>query len=161
MDTRISILQYIKGGLISVDTEISNIKANLDVNVRIQKFLMKSIDYQELYNEINNKRKLLDIREISKNDLQISKELNLLLTLEKEFIIDTLNLADVFSKLDIRTKRLKKCVHLFNQGKFKEADALLIESELMDEQFNLLIQLEFLENRRDEFLDSSFNNLEI
>ncbi len=162
MDTSISIIQYLKNGTISANTEISNVRANLDVNIRVRQFLMNSIDYQALDQEIINKGDQLSKEDSPNRKLHLSNELNLLLKLKKEFIIDVLELADVFSRMDIRTERLKKAKKLFDQGKFKEADASLIESELSNEQFNLLIQVEYLEKRRDQFLGhepSSKNNL--
>lgn len=157
MDVNISIIQYIKNGSISVNTEISNVKANLDVNIRVQQFLMNSADYQLIYQEILWKRNQIDSGNNLNRKLHLSKELNHLFTLEKEFVLDILQLADVFSKLEIRTERLKRAMKLFDQGRFKEADAALIESELSSEQFNLLVQVEYLEKRREGFLNRELN----
>lgn len=157
MDTSISIIQYFKNGTISTSTEIANVKANLDVNIRVQKFLMNSVDYQILNKEILRKKAEIDSENNRKRKMHLFDELNQLLSLEKEFILDILQLADVFSRMYVKTERLERAITLFDEGKIREADASLIESELSNDQFNLLIQLEYLEKRRDSFLNQEFN----
>lgn len=150
MDSNISILQYIKNGNISINNEISKIKAGKDSNIIVKQFFIKSIDYETLTDEIKIKIDLLDTAINSFKKKHISKELNNLLILEKEFKIDILLLANTFSKLEIRTERLRKAKKLFELGKFREADAILVESELSNEQFNLLIQIDYLEQKEKE-----------
>ncbi|GAA3623253.1 hypothetical protein Q4Q40_22170 [Flavivirga jejuensis] len=157
MHTNISILQYIKNGSISINTEISNIKADLDTNIKIKQFFMNSIDFQKLHLEINQKRNQLKIEEEIKMKEHFSNELDKLYRLEKAFKIDILYLADIFSKLEIKTERLKKARDLFDQGRFKEADTILIESELSSDQFNLLLQVEYLEMRKSGILNQLLN----
>ncbi|WP_303304246.1 hypothetical protein [Flavivirga jejuensis] len=118
---------------------------------------MNSIDFQKLHLEINQKRNQLKIEEEIKMKEHFSNELDKLYRLEKAFKIDILYLADIFSKLEIKTERLKKARDLFDQGRFKEADTILIESELSSDQFNLLLQVEYLEMRKSGILNQLLN----
>ncbi len=156
-DTNIGILQYIKSGQIAIDIEISNIKANRDINVRIKKFLMNSPDYQKLFGEIERKKKQLNQATESARKQHLSQELNNLLALEKAFKVDVLHLAGVFSKLEIRTERLRQAMKLFDAGRFKEADAILAEEDLYNDQFNLLILVDYWEAKQDSLLHVVFN----
>jgi hypothetical protein len=52
MNTNISIIQLIKSGEISVNFEISNIKAHKDINVHIRSYLKKSVQYNEIQEHI-------------------------------------------------------------------------------------------------------------
>lgn len=147
MDINIGLLQYIKSGEISVENAISNVKAGQDINIRIKQFFMNSPDYQKLFSEIDRKKTQLENETNEMKRLHFSQELNNLAKLEKEFQVDVLRLADVFSKLEIKTERLQRSSNLFDQGNFKEADAMLGESDLSNDQFNLLIQADYLEQR--------------
>jgi len=147
MDANIGILQYIKSGEVSIVNEISRIEANSDINIRVRTFFMNSPDFQKLNKEVERKKEQFETESDDIRKLHLSEELNNLYKVEKEFKIDVLRLADVFTKLDIRTKRLAKAKELFNQGRFKEADEILNEVELSNDQFNYLILLDYWEEK--------------
>ncbi len=150
-DTNIGILQYIKNGQIAVDVEISKIKAGRHINVRVQQFLMSSPDYQKLFGEIERKQNQIKTVNDTERKIHLSNELNNLLELEKIFKVDILHLAGVFSKLEIRTERLRQAMELFDAGRFKEADAILAEEDLSNDQFNLLILVDYWETKQINF----------
>lgn len=156
MNTNIGILQYIKSGEISIEYEISNVKANRDINIRIKKFLMNSPDYQKLHGEIERKRtQILQAREQNRK-LHLNKELDNLFQLEQNFKVDVLRLAGVFSRLEIRTEKLRQAIKLFDQGLFKEADAILEETELYNDQFNLLVLADYWEEKQNSLVHEIF-----
>lgn len=145
MDTNIGILQYIKSGQISINIEISNIKSQKEVNINIYQFFMNSPDFQKLNTEIERKKRQLEETKDESRRLHLTEALQNLYELEKEFKIDVLRLANIFSTIAPRTERLKKAVSLFDQGRFKEADAVLVESEMSREQFELIALADYLE----------------
>ncbi len=148
-DTRIGILQYIKGGEISVDHEISNLKAGRDINIKIRDFFSNSPDYQKLQAQIQEAQSQLDAAKGTQDRLFYSQKVNDLLEFEKEFKADVLQLANTFSQMELRTERLRQAAELFDQGRFKDADAILKEEDLANDQHNLLIYLDYLEARKD------------
>ena len=85
MDTNIGILQYVKSGEISVNNEISNLKANKDINVRVRTFFMNSPDFQKLEGEIERKKQQFETEADEATKLHFSEELNNLYKVEKEF----------------------------------------------------------------------------
>lgn len=147
-DTNISIIQYFKTGETSIENEISNIQAEKDIDIKVRQYFINSPDYQQLQKILKIKeQQLLNLKELSKRKFLI-KELENLRILEKEFKLDTLRLIHFFTRIKIKTKRLEQVKKLINEGKLKEADSILIESDLSNDQFNLLLQADYLENRK-------------
>lgn len=147
MGTNISIIQYIKNGSLSVTTEIANIRGHRNVDIIVKQFFANSADFQNLMHEIVHKREQLHKKKNRKRESHLNEELNKLLKLEMEFKIEILNTAKIFSKLETNTDRIKKARDLFEEGKFREADGILTETDLSDDQFNLLVRAEYLEQR--------------
>ena len=146
MNTNIGILQYIKSGDISIRNEISNIEANVDINIRVKQFLLNSPDYQKLYKEIQRKNKQVNSEINEERRLHLSQELHNLYQLQTQFKIDTLYLADTFSKLKVKTERLDRAKALFEKGNIKDANNILLEIDLTNDQLSLLIMADYLEN---------------
>ncbi len=157
MNTNLGIIQYIKTGEVSIEYEINNIKAGQDIDIRIRQFLMNSPDYQILQQEINRKKAQAIQEQEVESKQHLLEGLDNLLKLEKSFKIDVLQLAKVFSKLEIRTERLQKARALFDQGRFKEADQMLVETDLYEDLFNLLTLADFWENRQKSLVHEIFN----
>ena len=144
-NAKLSILQYIKSNNVSIENEIRNLKAGGDINVIINDFIMNSPDYKLLQERIKKaQRKLENVKELTAKK-QLREELENLYKLEKEFKVDILRLADIFSRMEVRTERLRQARQLFEEGKFKEADAILKEEDLASDQFNLIIYADYLE----------------
>lgn len=146
-DTNISIIQLIKGGEIKVDYEVANIRAKKDINVHIRAYIQKSDYYNDLQEKID-----LTLIEIEKalelnERLHLNQKLENLQKIEQDFIANTLYLAKTLSKIEPRTDKLKKAVELFEQAKIREADLLLNEADLLNDQFNLIAFVEYQEEK--------------
>ena len=146
-DTNISIIQLIKAGEIDVEFEISNLQAGYDINISIHNYLKKSPDYNKIAEQIERCKANLNSCEDGEKSFYATKLENLQ-KVEHDFIINALLLAKAFSTMEIRTERLKKAKELFEQGRIKEADKILKESELLQDQTDLIAHLKYLEIRK-------------
>jgi hypothetical protein len=144
----ISILQYIEGGNVSVKNEISKIESGGTIDIRIEHFFINSPDLKKVYTEISLKQQMYNAEIDESIKTILKKELAHLFHLEKIFKIELLKLAELFVSLPVMTERLTLARTLFDEGKFSEADAVLIERKLSNEQFDLIIQVEYLELRQ-------------
>ena len=151
-NTNISIIQLIKSGEISVNYELSNIRAGKDINIHVRTYLEKSDHYKEIQKHINKVRTDLKNAENIEDKLFLDKKLENLYKVENDFISNTLYLAETLSKIEPRTDKLKKAIELFEQAKIREANAILNEADLLNDQFNLIAFVEYQERR--------INNLE-
>jgi hypothetical protein len=143
-NTNISIVQLVKSGEIDVNFEISNLRAGKDINVSIKNFLKKSPDYKTLVEQVRNAEN--DLRNAPDSEkLFYSERLESIRKVEEDFVVNTLLLAKTFSNLEIRTERLRKSLELFEEGRIKEADEVLKEADLLNDQFNLIAYTEYLE----------------
>lgn len=154
MDSKISILQYIKGKHISLEHEIYNIRARENVDITILNFISNSPDYVNIQNLINETANNLSITKDENVKKGLETKLNQLNDLKCEFAIDVLRLADILIKLESRSERLKSCQLLFEQGFFRKANEMLQEQDLANDQFNLLVYADYLEYR----LENIWNN---
>jgi hypothetical protein len=145
-NTNISIVQLIKVGDFNVDFEISNIRAGKDINISIKNYLKKSLDYQSIREQIQKSESDLKNASISEK-LYYSEKLQNILKIQQDFIVNTLLLAGAFSTLDIRTERLRKAIELFESGKIVEADLILNEEDLLNDQANLIPFAIYLEKK--------------
>jgi hypothetical protein len=150
-DSRISIIQYIKSGAVSIENQISNIKAGSKINIEIEDFFSNSPDYQRLQKQIIEMQDRFEKATNEQERYVLSTQLNNLAELKKEFKTDVLRLADIFAKMDLRTERLRQAAALFEEGKFREADAVLKEEDLGSDQFNLLVMADYLELQLNNF----------
>ena len=144
-DSSIGIIQYIKSGQITISNEINNLNAGKDINIKVRDFFSNSPDYLKLQKQIDNVQKQLQVESDMQKRVFLDDKLNNLLELQKTFKADVLRLAEIFSKMELRTERLIKAAALFEQGRFKDADAILKEEDLTNDQFNLLLYVDYLE----------------
>lgn len=144
MDTRISLVQLIKSGDISVSLEISRVQAKKDIHVYVRQYLNQSPEYKDIKREIEKAENALQ-QASDENFAFFSTHLEHLRKVEKDFIINALLLGKLFSEIPIRTERLRKALQLFEEGKIKEADAILKTDELLNDQFALILIVEYKE----------------
>lgn len=142
-NTNISIIQLIKSGDISVNYEISKIKAGEGINIKIRTYLEKSDHYQEIQNHLKEAKSALENAKTLADKLHFGEKLENLKKVETDFISNTLYLAETLSKIEPRTERLKKAIELFEAGKIREADKVLSEADLLNDQFNLIAFAEY------------------
>ncbi len=152
LDSSIGIIQYIKSSQISISNEIANLNAGKDINIQIRDFFSNSPDYQKLQKQINDVQKQLQVETDMQKQSFLDDKLNNLRELQKTFKADVLRLAEIFSKMELRTERLKKAAALFEQGRFKDADAILKEEDLTNDQFNLILHVDYLELHKNNLL---------
>lgn len=139
-DKNFTIIQLIKSGDIDINLEISNVKANKDIHFSLKQYLKKSPDFEKI------KKQISDLEKIRIKGQGVNGKLEALYKIEKDFILNAFYLAKTFSTMQVRSDRLKKAVALFELGKIREADAILKESELVNDQIDLFIYAEYLEN---------------
>lgn len=142
-NTNISIIQLIKSGEISVNFEISKIRADKGINVHIRTYLEKSDHYKVIQQHISEAKSAMEKAESIADRLHFGEKLENLHKVEKDFISNTLYLAETLSKIEPRTERLKKAIQLFEEAKIREADAILGEADLLNDQFNLIAFVEY------------------
>lgn len=145
--THISIIQLIKSGKISVTHEISKIRAGKDINIYIRTYLEKSDHYRAIQQHIGEATTAFQQAQNLADQLHFDEKRQQIYQIEKDFICNTLYLADTLSKIDPRTERLKKAIQLFEEAKISEADAVLAEADLLNDQFALLAFVEYQKNK--------------
>ena len=156
-NTNISIVQLVKAGELDVHLEISKIRARQDINISVKNYLKKSPDYQTLAEQVRGAEE--DLRNAPENEkLFYGERLENIRKVEQNFIVSTLLLAKTFSKLEIRTERLAQALSLFEEGLIKEADKILNEADLLNDQFNLIAFAEYLEYRQKYLIDAVAKN---
>jgi len=114
-NTNISIIQLIKSGDISVNYEISRIKAGEGIDIKIRSYLEKSDHYQEIQQHIKEAEIALKDAKSMTDKLHFGEKLENLKKVETDFISNTLYLAETLSKIEPRTDRLKKAIELFGK----------------------------------------------
>ncbi|MFG6103082.1 tetratricopeptide repeat protein [Leptothoe sp. EHU-05/26/07-4] len=144
------------------DTKTYNIKAidsaqfygdfnNAEIaiqNTQITSVIHQSSDYGELLSRIEEKRELIELlQSTGKTDraLKVDAELEELEHQLEQFKENVLRLYETFTKIEIDTERLAKAKTHFDQGEFREADAIL-DAEDMAQDLDQLIE-------RDQQLD--------
>ncbi|MEO6521848.1 MAG: hypothetical protein ABIN91_09225 [Mucilaginibacter sp.] len=141
----ISILQFLKLHS-SPAIEINNIKANRDISVKVDQFFHTIRHYQELQSKIIKQEEA--ITDSKNNDNEAKQYLNELYELLKKLKVDVILLADIFLNLSITSIRLEKARTLFEQGYIEEANNILDETDLSNDQENLLIAADYLEYKK-------------
>lgn len=154
LDANINILQYIRDSRISVHNEIEKIRSGRDINVVIEQFFFHAPDYRKFYDKIKEvEDRLQKIRPDDTEGRRLwSQKLAQLKALEKEFRIDVLYLAETFLQIKITSDRLTKARELFLAGRFKAADEMLSEEDLMSDQETLLAAANYLERKKDSII---------
>lgn len=118
---------------------IQNIE-NSTINITQQ--LGKSVQYQELLNQLNTLNDLFSYIPESEAEkrLSVSNQINELESFIEQFKQDVLALAETFNRIEINSERLEVAKNLFNEGKFDESRTFLRSKieEIKDEQSELL-----------------------
>ena len=122
-----------------VKLENSPVAAIGDHNQVTQNFIVQSPDYQALMSGIKDKKRLLRLETDPLEKLEISGELEQLEAQLEQFKENIFKLSELFSKIEINTKRLRQAKNYFEQGQFREADAIL-QAEEMVKDLNKLEQ---------------------
>ena len=146
-NTNISIIQLIKSKEISVNYEISKIRAGKGINIKIRTYLDGSDYYQNIKQHIEETKAKFEKSEDPEDKIHYAEQVENLQKVEQDFMVNTLYLADTLSKIEPRTERLKKAIQLFEEGKIKEADATLAEADLLNDQFGLIAFVEYQRNK--------------
>jgi hypothetical protein len=123
----------------------SNVGAIGDHNQVTQNIIVQSPDYQALMARIKDKRSLLELQTDPSKKSKTAGELEQLEAQLEQFKENIVRLAETFSKIEINTERLRQAKDYFEQGQFREADAIL-QAEEMVKDLNKLLQ-------RDQQLD--------
>lgn len=146
-DQNISIIQLIKAGKVDVSYEVRQLRAKGDINVNICSYLKRVNQYTALRVSID---KVIQERNNAKGEedkLHFEQKLQNLYKVEEDFIANTLYLAEALSKINPRTDKLKQAVAFFEEGKINEADNVLNEVDLLNDQHNLIFFVEYQELR--------------
>lgn len=111
--------------------------------ININQLLGKSVQYQELIDQLNTKKELLSYipEDEFEKRLTTSKQINDLESLLKQFKKDVLRLAEAFSQVEINTKRLIQAKEFFDTGEFDKSRAFLeVEIVQMKEEQDTLLR---------------------
>ena len=113
-------------------------------------FVYQSLDYRELTQRIDEKQELVEVYQATgKTDkaLKAGAELAALVQQLEAFKENVFWLYEIFSKIEIDTERLAQAKAHFEQGEFREADAVL-NAEAMAQDLDRL-------NEREQQLDQA------
>jgi tetratricopeptide (TPR) repeat protein len=119
------------------DTKIYNIDS-----IGTAQFVVQSLDYQTLIKRISEKQEMVEfLQEKGETDraLKASAELEALEQEKEQFKENILRLYETFTKIEIDTERLAQAKAFFDQGEFREADAIL-NAERMAKDLDRLIE---------------------
>jgi tetratricopeptide (TPR) repeat protein len=110
-------------------------------NIENAQFINQSLDYQDLIQRIEEKQEMVEIyQQTGKTDkaLKAGAELEALEKQLEQFKENVLRLYDTFSKIEINSERLAKAKAYFDQGQFREADAILNAVEMTQDLDRLI-----------------------
>ncbi|MGB3496101.1 MAG: tetratricopeptide repeat protein [Elainellaceae cyanobacterium] len=102
-------------------------------NIGTAQFVYQSLDYQDLTKRIEEKQELIEAYQATSKTDKALKAGTELAELEQQldaFKENVFRLYETFSKIDIDTKRLAQAKAHFEQGEFREADAILNAEEM-------------------------------
>lgn len=146
MDTKISIVQLIRAKEISVNLEIAKIRANENVSISVEQFFHRCPDYLEILEKIEDTGKL-QATASARDQAFYDGKLNSLKEIETDFRVNTLLMCRLFASQDFTSAKLKKAEALFCDGKIHEANQVLEESTLLDDQFYLIFIVDYYETQ--------------
>jgi hypothetical protein len=149
-NTNIGILLYIKNN-ISIAHEIKRIESGQSSDVRINSYFQNSPDYLKLQQRISQQYEKIkgEGSQLTKEELEYEKKmLKNLNEADSLFKTNALKLAGFFLKIRSRTPTLEKAVNLFEQGLIEQADKIIDDQDLLDDQEILLAQMAYLLERK-------------
>lgn len=142
----------------SKNLNLGNIKTNSgDVHIG-DNYSLKSVEYNELLERIEELEELVRITEDPINKFRYSEKLSTQIRNKKAFEKDVKELAEIFNKIEINTERLKQAKQFFDKGKFKEARSILDTKEIESDQEKLLQKKRSLQDQNDENKKALKNN---
>jgi len=130
-------------------------------DVRIGDIYNKSIEYKEIQERIEELKELANSSKDDEKKLKFSKRLNEKIKQKEAFENEVISLAEIFQKIQINKERLKKAKQFFNEGKLKEARALLeldVEQIGIDQKKLLNRDLELEEKSKQSKIDLRHNS---
>ena len=150
-DTCISILLYIKDN-VSLEQEITRVKSNGQTDIVLNQYFQNSPDFQRLVQKVVDQKEkvaLLSKDQVDTYRIESLKleQFNHSIRLFKE---SALRLAGTFLRITTQSQRLMQARNLFDQGRLREADNLLIEEEMLQDQASLLAQLTYFKQRKQD-----------
>jgi tetratricopeptide (TPR) repeat protein/tetrahydromethanopterin S-methyltransferase subunit G len=130
---------------------VSGTVTDQSVNTYVTQIIDKSLDYQDLMQRLEKQRRRVERLQTAGDIEGAIEEAAELETLEKrldDLKEDVFRLYEIFTKIEINTERLVKAKAYFEQGQFREADAIL-NAEAMTQDLARVIE-------RDEQLDQDY-----
>ncbi|MEO1385629.1 MAG: hypothetical protein AAFV78_20600, partial [Bacteroidota bacterium] len=122
-----------------VDSQV-NAKGDIIVDGIKATNIYYNADYKALVEEIEEQEE--EYKRIPEDDLawrlKKSQKLEALKKRQRDFRQEIIRLAETFTRIEIKSERLKQAKILFEAGKFKEADTLLNYDDLKGDQERLL-----------------------
>ena len=125
----------------SIDARNANIGVIGDNAQVTQNFYLQSVDYQKLVEQIRETQESLEEASKPERRLKLAGKLQELEKQLEEFKSNVFKLYETFTKIEINTERLRQAKAHFDQGEFREADAVL-KAEEMTEYLDKLIERE-------------------
>jgi hypothetical protein len=138
---------------ISHSTITDNSKTYNIENIGTAQFVYQSLDYQDLTKRIAEKQELIEAYQLTgKTDkaLKAGAELEALEQQLEQFKADVLRLYETFTKIEINSERLAKAKAYFDQGQFREADAILNADDMAQDLARLLEREQQLDQEKAE-----------
>lgn len=146
-EQNISIIQLIKNGEISVEVEVSHVRAKEDVDVKILSYFHKVDYYNDISGLIDSTKEELAKSNDSNHSDYLQEKIKNLSKVKSDYIQNALYLAQTLAEINPNNERLKKAIVLFDAGKIKEADNLLDEADLLNDQYNLIAFISYQEKK--------------
>ncbi|MGD1854323.1 MAG: hypothetical protein ACFB2W_08730 [Leptolyngbyaceae cyanobacterium] len=120
-------------------------------------FVYQSLDYQTLTRQISGKQELIELLQAAgKTDraLEAGTELEQLEQQLEQFKENVLRLYETFTKIEINSERLAQAKHHFEQGEFREADAILNAEDMAQDLEQLIERDQQLDQEKAEVANS-------
>ncbi len=153
-DSTISILTYIRKN-IDLNITIDQINSGQDTDIVINNYFQNSPSYKKLLAKIEAQKELLHSLNQSSGRYQLeTKKLADLEQSTQDFKVNALRLADTFLLISSDSERIRKAKAYFEQGLIEEADKMLVETEMLEDQESLIAQMDYIMNRI-EFLKNN------
>ncbi len=154
-NTHISLVQLIKSGELKVNIEVERIQAKGDVNVYVRQYLNNSPDYADIIAQQERVRERLQQAADEAEKTAITQQLQHLEEVAQDFQVNALLLGKLFAEIEIRSERLQEALALFEAGRIKAADEVLAGSDLLNDQFNLFVYVDYREAKLNSLLHDS------
>jgi len=122
-------------------------------NIETAQFLYQSLDYQALMERLAEKQEMVQyLQETGKTDraLKAAAELDDLEHQKEQLKENVFRLYETFTKIEINTERLVQAKAHFDQGEFREADAILNAADMTRDLNQLLERDQQLEREKAE-----------